>query len=184
MKKSLSEIISSAGRLVVVAGVLLITGCNRAPSTDDLPAVAEVDLHRYLGVWYEIARLPHHFEKELNGVSAEYRLNDTGDGILVHNRGFRDGKLQEVKGVARFRDGRANGELEVSFFRPFYGAYRIIRLDPEYRHAVVTSGTRDHLWFLARTPAVGEAEMQEFLRFAGESGFDTSKLEFPRSADK
>ena len=180
MKKSLSEVMCSVGGLAAVAGVLFFAGCSGSRSAADLPAAAELDLDRYLGVWYEIARLPHRFERGLCRVSAEYRLNDAGDRILVCNRGFRNGKLQEINGVARFRDdGKANGELEVSFFRPFYGAYRIIRLDPEYRHAVVTSTTRDYLWFLARTPDVSEAEMQSFLRFAKESGFDTAKLEFP-----
>jgi len=170
------------GVLTVLSGILLLAGCSGAGSTADIPAVTKLEVERYLGKWYEIARLPHRFERDLCNVTAEYKLDDSGKELVVINRGYLNGKLRRINGHARFRNsGKADGELEVSFFRPFYGSYRIIRLDPEYRLAVITSSTRDYLWFLARTPAVSEAELNDFIAYAAEKGFDVSKLEFPGS---
>ena len=156
------------------------SGC--AASTSDIPAVRNFELDRYLGRWYEIARLPHRFERGMDLVTAEYSLLADGT-VKVVNSGVRDGETRRVTGRAKLKDPQAakpDGELRVSFFRPFYGAYRIIELDPEYRHAVVTSSTRDYLWILSREPVMEKARLDALLDRLGELGFAVDKLEFPR----
>ena len=158
----------------------LFSGC--AASTSDIPAVKEFDPDRYLGRWYEIARLPHRFERGLDCVRAEYTRAPDG-AIKVVNCGVRDGELRKIVGRAKLKDPAASppaGELRVSFFRPFYGAYRIIELDPEYRCSVVTGSTREYLWILSRTPKLPEARLAAILDRLGKLGFAVDKLEFPR----
>ena len=156
----------------------LFSGC--AASTSDIPAVKDFELERYLGSWYEIARLPHRFERGLEKVRAEYSLNPDGT-VKVVNSGVRDGEARSVTGYAKFKkpDSRT-GELRVSFFRPFYGDYRIIGLDDEYRHAVVTGSTRDYLWILSREPTMPEAQLEAIVERLGKLGFAVEKLEYPQ----
>lgn len=157
---------------------LLFGGCASGKNTKDIPAVTGFELPRYLGVWYEIARLPHRFERDLDRVQAEYTAAPDGT-VRVVNSGERAGERRKAEGVARFKGEQSVGELEVSFFRPFYGDYRIIRLSPDYRYAVVTSGTREYLWILARTPQLPEAELKELVEYAKSLGFAVEKLEYP-----
>ena len=157
----------------------LFSGCA---STSDIPAVRNFELDRYLGNWYEIARLPHRFERGLDYVRAEYVRSPDGT-VKVTNRGVRDGEVREIVGRAKVKDPQAAppvGELRVSFFRPFYGDYRIIELDPEYRYAVVTGSSRDYLWILSRTPKLPESRLAELLGRLGKLGFAVDRLEFPR----
>ena len=165
---------------LIAALSALFFGCAR--STADIPAVGNFDPQRYMGVWYEIARLPHRFERGLDFVRAEYTLNSDGS-IRVVNSGIRDGAPRSIVGRARLKSSDAatpKGELEVSFFRPFYGDYRIIELGPGYRYAVVTGSTRDYLWILAREPVMDQAVMGELLARIARWGFAVDKLEFPR----
>ncbi len=166
-------------RSAILLGTALLTGgCFSGKSTEEIPAVTDFEVQRYLGVWYEIARLPHRFERDLNRVKAEYTVDSNGT-LRVVNSGERDGERREAIGVARFKGERTVGELEVSFFRPFYGDYRIIRLAPDYRYAVVTSGTMEYLWIIARTPQLPEAEKKELIEYARNLGFPVENLEFP-----
>jgi len=171
----------------VIPGLLaaLLSGC--AASTADIPAVRDFELERYLGTWYEIARLPHRFERDLDFVRAEYSRNSDGS-VKVVNTGVRDGEARTALGRAVPKDPGAKpptGELRVSFFRPFYADYRIIELDPEYRYAVVTGSTRDHLWILSREPVMAKPRLSAILDRVKKLGFAVEKLEFPRqrSAD-
>ena len=157
----------------------LFCGCA---STSDIPAVRDFDLDRYLGTWYEIARLPHRFERGLDYVRAEYSRAPDGT-VKVTNYGVRDGGKRSIVGRAKLKDPRAVppvGELRVSFFWPFYGAYRIIEVDPEYRYAVVTGSSRDYLWILSRTPKLPESLLAAIIGRLGKLGFAMDKLEFPR----
>ena len=107
--------------------------------------------------------------REEAGVTLQYKAEYTVDSngtLRVVNSGERDGERREAIGVARFKGERTVGELEVSFFRPFYGDYRIIRLAPDYRYAVATSGTMEYLWILARTPQLPETEKKELIEYA------------------
>lgn len=142
--------------------------------------VSDFQLDRYLGKWYEIARLDHRFERGLDKVSAEYSLREDG-GVRVINRGFNTatGKWQQAEGRAYFVENPQIGHLKVSFFGPFYGAYGIFELDPDYRYALVSGPNTSYLWLLARTPRIDTATREALLTKAAALGFDTNKLIFP-----
>lgn len=148
----------------------------------NLNVVQNVDANQYLGTWYEIARLDHSFERDLQNVSAQYSKNPDGS-IKVINRGFNAKKnaWKEAEGKAYFvdaanADGTYSGKLKVSFFGPFYGAYNIIELDkPYYNYAMVTSG-KDYLWILSRTPQLPYPIKQHLIAHAKELGFATDQL--------
>ncbi len=160
-----------------VPALLALCGC--AASTDSIASVRNFDSKRYLGTWYEIARLPHRFERNLDFVSAHY--SEQGDGtIRVVNRGQRDGKEREAVGKAHFKGASDVGELRVSFFGPFYGDYRIVELAPDYSSAIVTSSTKNYLWILSRTPRLSKETLEKYLAQIREWGFDVSALEYPK----
>ena len=157
--------------------LLLLAGCSPAVS-EKIPAVTGFDASRYSGKWYEIARMPNYFEKDLQYVTAEYTLRPDGK-LQVINSGIKNGKSQSISGIARFAGDPASGELEVSFFRPFYGAYRIIRLAPDYSAACVMGKNRSLAWILARKPVLPEKELLESVNFLRENGFAVEKLIYP-----
>jgi apolipoprotein D and lipocalin family protein len=155
---------------------LLLTGCIGIPE-----GVAPVDnfkVERYLGKWYEIARLDHSFEKGLSRVTADYSLRDDG-GVKVINRGYseKDNKWKEAEGKAYFIGEKSKGHLKVSFFGPFYGAYIVIALDHDnYQYALVCGPDRSYLWILARTPEIDAGTRASLIAKAKALGFDTTKL--------
>lgn len=142
----------------------------------------DFELARYLGTWYEIARLDHSFERGLDLVTARYSLREDG-GVNVTNRGFSAGEngWQEAQGKAYFVNQPQEGYLKVSFFGPFYGSYVIFELDREhYQYAFVAGPDTSYLWLLARTPEVDQALIERFIEQAGRLGFDTGSLIFPK----
>lgn len=146
-------------------------------STKKIPAVTKVDLKKYLGTWYEIARFPHAFEKGLSHVTATYKMRKDGK-IEVLNTGYKEGKKKTAKGVAWIPDPASPGSLLVSFFWFIRSPYKIIRLDEKkYKYAVVTSGTMDYLWILSREPNMSSELYHELLAFAAEQGFDTRNIQ-------
>jgi len=156
--------------------LLILTACTGKP--EGVVAVKEFELDRYLGQWYEIARLDHSFERGLNNITAEYSLRDDG-GVKVINSGFskEDGEWQQAEGKAFFVDETDIGHLKVSFFGPFYGSYIIFELDQEnYQYAFVSGPNTSYLWLLARTPQVDEKVTEQFIKRSQQLGFDTSKL--------
>ena len=143
-----------------VISAFFLSGCTMTQRTDQIPAVKNFDVQRYLGTWYEIARYPHYFERGLKNVSANYSSLPDGK-IKVINRGINGkGKERIVEGVAFSMEPAGTGELKVSFFRPFYGAYRIIYLSPEYDLAIVTSSTKEFLWILSRRKELSQNEKE------------------------
>lgn len=162
--------------LFALAAVL--SGCRNAESTASIPAVRPFDAERYLGTWYEIARLPHSFERDMTRVTAVYTAHRDG-GIDVLNSGWRDGEHRTARGRARFRGDSNVGELEVSFFGPFYGQYRIIALAPDYSSAMVTSSTCDYLWILARESTLPPELFRQYKEQAAKLGFNVAALEYP-----
>lgn len=166
-------------RLAAALVSLLLPGCSTGKSTAAIPAVTPFSAERYMGVWYEIARLPHRFERNLDNVSATYALREDGR-VDVLNRGFRDGKERQAKGIAVFKGSPEVGELEVSFFRPFYAEYRIIALESDYSSAIVTSSTDNYLWILARTPRLPKEVLNRYLDRIRAWGFDLGSIEYPR----
>ncbi|MFZ9642896.1 MAG: lipocalin family protein [Candidatus Methylopumilus sp.] len=143
-------------------------------------AITGFEADKYLGTWYEIARLDHSFERGLDKVNATYSLREDG-GLKVVNRGFdsKKQKWNEAIGKAYFVETPDIGRLKVSFFGPFYGAYTIIELDkPAYGYALVTGG-KDYLWILSRTPQMSYIVKQQLISKAKTLGFETDKLIFP-----
>lgn len=144
--------------------------------------VKNFDETRYLGKWYEIARLDHSFERGLSHVTAEYKLREDG-GINVINRGFSaaENQWKEAQGKAYFVRGRDEGYLKVSFFGPFYSAYVIFDIDHEnYQHAFVSGHNTSYLWLLSRTPTLSEAVIERFIQKSKALGFDTQALIFTK----
>jgi apolipoprotein D and lipocalin family protein len=158
--------------------VIFAAGCTGVPK--DVSPVKGFDVSRYLGTWYEIARLDHSFERGLEQVTAEYSLRDDG-GIRVVNQGFNSEKKrwEKAEGKAYFIGPSDVGRLKVSFFGPFYGGYNIIDLDHEhYRYSLVCGPDKSYLWILARQPALDKSSIDDLLDKASALGFDTNQLIF------
>ena len=163
---------------VIVAASISLGGCLGAP--EGVVAVDGFDKQRYLGRWYEVARLDHSFERGLSNVTADYSLREDG-GIRVINRGFspEEGQWQEAEGRAYFVDNEQKAHLKVSFFGPFYGSYIVFEMDSnDYQYAFVAGNSLDYLWLLSRTPEVSDELQQHFIQRVEELGFDTEGLIF------
>jgi len=157
---------------------LILTGCLGMP--ESVTPVTNFDVNRYLGKWYEIARLDHHFERGLERITAEYSMRDDG-GVTVTNRGYstEDNEWKVAEGKAYFVDDENKGYLKVSFFGPFYGSYVVFELDQEnYEYAFVSGPETSYLWLLSRTPQVQQKIVEKFKRMSKERGFDTRELIF------
>ena len=152
-------------------------GCLGIP--DNAEAVKGFELERYLGIWYEIARLDHRFERGLSNVEAHYSLRDDG-GVRVLNRGYdaqRD-VWEEAEGKAYFIESPDIGRLKVSFFGPFYGAYNIVELDADYRHALIVGANTSYLWILARDTVPDQDAVAALVAKARALGVATDELIF------
>ncbi|MEP1214905.1 MAG: lipocalin family protein [Marinobacter sp.] len=162
-------------KTLIVSVLALIGGCTGVP--EGIDPVSNLDVERYEGTWYEIARLDHSFEEGLSNVTADYSLQEDGS-IRVINRGYSEesGKWEEAEGRAVFVGDEASGHLKVSFFGPFYASYVVFRLDEDYRFAYITGYDRDYLWFLSKTPTVGDEALTQFRQVAREKGFDLEEL--------
>ena len=161
--------------LTILAG-LTLSGCLGMP--EKVQPVSDFQLNRYLGRWYEIARLDHSFERGMEKVTAEYSMREDG-GVSVVNRGFstEDNEWSEATGKAYFVDNSEQGYLKVSFFGPFYGSYVVFELEKEnYQYAFVSGPDLSYLWLLSRTPKVSEAIIADFIEKSQSLGFDTSQL--------
>lgn len=161
----------------IALGILsILTGCTSIPK--GLQPVSGFEVNRYLGKWYEIARLDHTFERNLSNVTAEYSLRERG-GIDVLNKGYdkRKGEWREIKGVARFMGEKNVGSLKVSFFGPFWGGYHVIALDKEnYCYSMVAGPIRSYLWILSRDKMLEQKIVAELVARAKQWDFDTEKL--------
>jgi apolipoprotein D and lipocalin family protein len=156
----------------------MLSGCTGSP--DGVSVVTGFELDRYLGTWYEIARLDHSFERGLSAVTADYSLRDD-DGVHVINRGFsaESGEWDEAIGKAYFVGASDVGQLNVSFFGPFYGGYNIVELDKHaYQYSLVAGPNRDYLWILCRTQQMEPNVLQSLVNRARELGFATDELIF------
>lgn len=149
--------------------------CTSLPN--GVEPVTNFDLQAYLGKWYEVARLDHRFERDLENVSAFYSLREDGS-IKVLNRGYSTTKQkwQEIEGSALSVGAADVGHLKVSFFGPFYSSYCIFELDSGGQHAFVSGASRQYLWLLSRKPEVSPAVWSRFQARASELGFDTASL--------
>ncbi len=163
-------------KLLLVVVSLFLSGCLGMP--ESVTPVKEFELDKYLGKWYEIARLDHSFERGLEQVTAEYSLGE-GGGVQVKNRGFskKKNKWSEAEGKAFFVGKASEGYLKVSFFGPFYGSYVVFELDKDnYQYAFVSGPNTSYLWLLSRTPTVEENLLTQFVMKAEKLGYETEKL--------
>lgn len=161
--------------LAVIVLLFLMTGCTGVPK--GIEPVTGFDQRRYLGTWYEIARLDHSFEEGLSQVTAEYSLNNDGS-IKVINRGYNAeaGEWKEAEGRAVFVGDSDVGHLKVSFFGPFYASYVVFELDDQYTTAYITGYDRDYLWLMSRTPEVSDEVLEAFKARAEAEGFELGEL--------
>lgn len=145
----------------------------------DKTVVKELDINKYLGVWYEIARFNHSFEKGLEGVTATYSLREDGK-IKVLNSGYKgslDGEYSEAIGKAKIPNPKTDpAKLKVSFFWIFYGDYYVFELDKDYQWAVIGSSSDKYLWILSRSPHMDELQYKTILENLKKRGYDISKL--------
>ena len=156
---------------ILLIALMTLACCTGKP--DNIKPVENVQADRYLGTWYEIARIDHRFEKGLSQVTAQYSLRDDG-GIKVVNRGYsaKDGKWKESVGKAYFVDGKDKGFLKVSFFGPFYGSYIVFELEPkEYRYALASGPDTSYFWLLSRTPDMDPALRDRLISTVVAKGF-------------
>ncbi len=163
-------------RIALIFTYCLLSACGGVP--EGARPVSGFELQRYLGKWYEIARLDHSFERGLVKVSAEYSLREDG-GIRVINRGYdpQSETWDEAEGKAYFVEGPDIGRLKVSFFGPFYGAYNILTLDKqEYQYALVAGPNTSYLWILAREPQLDRQILQTLVGQARALGFAVDDL--------
>jgi apolipoprotein D and lipocalin family protein len=157
---------------------IFLCGCGSLGYPSTVTPVQGFELERYLGLWYEIARLDHPFERGLERITAEYSLRE-GEGVLVKNRGYStsENTWEEALGKAFFVRGSDEGYLKVTFFWPFYGSYVVFELDKEgYQYAFVCGPDESYLWFLSRTPVVSDELRRRFEHQARSKGFDIDEL--------
>jgi len=174
------KLLLTAKKIFLFATTLCLGGCLGMPKS--VTPVNNFELNRYLGTWYEIARLDHSFERGMEQVTAEYALREDG-GVSVTNRGFltAENKWKEATGKAFFVEEPNTGYLKVSFFGPFYGSYVIFELDREdYQYAFISGPDNSYLWLLSRTPTVDQKLLDRFVGQAKELGFPIEELIYVR----
>lgn len=152
-----------------------LTACSSIPKNAE--PVQNFDLNRYLGTWYEVARIDFRFEKNLNNTSANYSLDKAGN-VIVLNSGFnfKKNEWKKAEGKAKFRGAADVAALKVSFFGPFYAGYNVVALDSNYQYALVAGRNLDYLWILSRKKSIPEDIKREYLEKAQQIGYDTSRL--------
>ena len=153
--------------LMLLSSIFVQSKVNNEPTA--------ISLDKYLGKWYEIARFDHSFERDMEKVTAEYKLLPDGH-IQVINSGYRDGKFKETIGKAKTTN--TSGLLRVSFFMNFYSDYRVLMIDKDYNYVLVGSSSPKYLWILSRTPQLDEEILESIIDAAQEKGYDTDNLIF------
>ena len=172
----LNLIISAMKSLFIatlVAAVIPLTACSK---DFDNSTVKEFDLSRYLGLWYEIARYDHSFERGMDNTMAQYILQDDGT-VVVLNTGWKNGQFKLAEGKAKYKDPEGDpGHLRVSFFLFFYSDYNVMMVDENYQISLVGSKAEKYLWILSRTPVPDPDLLRMVLDEAEQRGYDTSQL--------
>lgn len=161
--------------LLFITLVITLFSCATIP--DGASAVDNFNSNKYLGKWFEIARIDFKFEKNLNNTTAHYSLNDNGT-IRVFNKGFnyKKERWEEAIGKAKFVKSDTVGMLKVSFFGPFYAGYNVIAIDEKYQYALVAGKNLDYLWILSRETTIPEETKKRYLKIAQEIGYATNEL--------
>ena len=163
--------------VLTVITTMVLAGMAAVDREGELEVVGAVDLSRYAGRWYEIARLPNRFEKKCaDSVTATYTLRSDGRVDVVNRCRKANGEYTTARGKARIVDKKTNAKLKVTFFWPFYGDYWILDLGPNYEYAVVGAPNRDYLWILSRTPQLDEQLYQRLPSEMATRGFATDRM--------
>ena len=164
-------------RFLLIVLVVFLSACVSVP--DGIEPVKNFQSERYLGQWYEIARLDHSFERGLEQVTATYSMREDG-GIKVNNRGYDTSSQQwkEAEGKAYFVGDNSEGHLKVSFFGPFYGSYVVFDLGNDYEYSLITSNSRSYFWLLSRTPVIDDNLQADLISKITSLGFNTNELIF------
>ncbi len=166
---------------IILAGLLLGSGALLFQSFRKIPkgveAVKDFKQQKYLGTWYEIARLDYKWEKNLDHVTATYSLNDNGS-IKVDNKGFNVKKKnwEQSIGKAKPVDDSKEARLKVSFFGPFYAGYNVVAIDKDYKYALVIGSSTNYMWILSRETSIPEEIKQQYVNKAKELGVKTEDL--------
>ena len=161
----------------LLAGAAVYVAASPAAPASALPTVPYVDLKRYLGRWYEIARYPNRFEKPgIRDVTATYTLRPDGRISVVNACYHPDGRREAASGWAKVSDTGTNAKLRVTFFWPFFGNYWVIDLAPDYEYAVIGEPSRKYLWILSRTPEMSEESYRAITQRLTALGYDPSRL--------
>lgn len=170
--------------LGTLAAMSLIALAGTLHASEPLATVQSVDLKRYVGTWYEIARYPNRFQKDCEGdTTANYTLLANGNIEVVNSCRQANGKMNTARGKAKIVDRTSNARLKVTFFWPFYGSYWIIGLAPDYSYAIVGEPDRKYLWILSRTPKMSAESYAAALETVRRSGYDPKRLmQTPQSA--
>jgi apolipoprotein D and lipocalin family protein len=161
--------------LKTVVVMIGLSSCSTIPK--GVVAVKPFYIERYLGKWYEIARLDFKYEKDLNNTTAEYSLNTNGT-IKVDNKGYniKKGEWKQAIGKAKFVGNDNTAMLKVSFFGPFYSGYNVIALESDYRYALIAGASLKYLWILSRETSIPEEIKNKYLKIAKDFGYNTSDL--------
>lgn len=173
---SAKKIVSSGTLLTVgLLAIWTLSSCKTIPK--GARAVKPFDGEKYLGKWFEIARLDFRFEKNLNNTTAQYSFNPDGS-IRVLNKGynFKKNEWKEATGKAKFVSSKDEAKLKVSFFGPFYSGYNVIAIDPDYKYALVAGKSLKYLWLLSRENTMPDKVKQAYLDIAQQVGYNTSEL--------
>jgi apolipoprotein D and lipocalin family protein len=174
-------------RKLIFLGLVLVGACSMAGATGGdavLKTVPKVELGRYIGRWYEIARYPNRFERKCDrNVTADYAIRPDGKVSVVNRCTAHDGKITQSSGWAKVVDRETGAKLKVTFFWPFFGDYWVLELGPNYEYAVVGEPSRKYLWILGRTPKMDDALYAELTGRLAARGYNTSKLERTKQTD-
>ncbi len=169
--------------MITIFIISFLISMNINAQQNPLTTVKYVDLKKYSGLWYEIAKIPNSFQNQcVRGTTAKYILKDDGEIGVLNSCIDKDGKLDEADGVARIVDSKTNAKLEVSFvsffgWRPFWGDYWIIGLDENYQWAIVGTPNRKYGWVLSRTPQLDKSTMEEIFKILKENNYNLSNFE-------
>ena len=161
--------------LTILFVLCAVTGRCAMRGEIDRSVVKSLDLNNYMGRWYEVARFDHSFERDMQNVTAEYKLLPNGS-IQVLNSGYRDGVYRVAEGKAKTTN--TPGLLRVAFFMNFYSDYRVLMIDKNYQYVLVGSSSPKYLWILSRTPQLEDATLQKIIDVAKQKGYDTDNLIF------
>jgi len=166
--------------------MILLVSINIFSQQKPPETVKYVDLNKYVGLWYEIAKIPNSFQDHcVKGTTAKYVLNEDGEIEVINSCIDEDGEIDDAEGVARIVDKKSNAKLEVSFvsflgWRPFWGDYWIIGIDEDYQWAIVGTPNRKYGWVLSRTPQLNKETMSEIFQILIDQGYNPKDFEMSK----